>query len=420
MATSGWRLTGKLDLAALRSALADVVARHEPLRTLLMNCADGWRQEVRPPRTPALVVRQLPEVEGKSREILAEEFLNHVEAGRFDPSELPALWAFLGRFDEHDSVLVLVVFLPLIDGWSLGVVARDFAECYAARVNGETPSLAEPRQYREYVEWQRESADSALSNTASEYWLRKLRGANPIAVTPDRGASQDEFGGTISYRYSVGRQLGSDSTALAARMRSSLFMLLLAVYLTHLRKLTGNANGVVWALTAGPARRHRWLQETVGYFVNMVPIRNDLSGCATFREALEQVKATCLEAYAHEAPFARLAQVAREPISALERGGMVVPGFQVYQDPYAPREQEFGGMTIAPIRRPLEWQLSASDIPDDALLWTMELEASGELIGEVRCSAGRFKQETISGMVADFRSLLQRAVADPDFSLNGI
>src|SRR5262249_6047590 len=135
-ATCGWRLLGEIDLDALRQALADVVARHETLRTTLVRGTGEPWQEVSPPSAPPLVVRDLSGTDAGARDQHAERFLIEIEEGTLDVRQLPLLRAYLGRFDDNDAIFAVLAHHAAIDGWSMRLIMRDLVACYAARTTG--------------------------------------------------------------------------------------------------------------------------------------------------------------------------------------------------------------------------------------------------------------------------------------------
>src|SRR5262249_55791848 len=129
---TGWRVTGPVSVDRLTAALDAVVSRHEMLRTKVVRGDAGQYQEVQPPSPAELDVVELSADAGRSRDELAEEFINGVEDTTLRFSKLPHIRAVLGRFDATDAVLVLVVHHAASDGYSMTILARDVAACYAA------------------------------------------------------------------------------------------------------------------------------------------------------------------------------------------------------------------------------------------------------------------------------------------------
>ena len=153
----GWRIRGRVDVEVLRRALADMVERHEALRTVV-SLEDGTQTVVPAGSPPELRVVDLDEPPGAGRDQRAEQLMVETEARPFQVNDVPLLRAVLGRFDDQDSVLVLNSHHSAADVWSLQVILQDLAECYAARVAGKEPELPEATQYRDYITAQQEEA----------------------------------------------------------------------------------------------------------------------------------------------------------------------------------------------------------------------------------------------------------------------
>jgi condensation enzyme len=419
ISSGGWRLTGDLDLAAFTAALDDVVVRHEALRTVLLHDEDGWRQQVQPPGSPTLVVRDLPD-DGRPRHDRAEDFLNEIEGQTFDMNQVPAFWIHVGRLADDDWIVVLVAHLPVVDVWSLGLVMRDIVELYAARREGRQPDLREAHQFREYVSRQQAGSDEVSAAASFRYWRERLRDARPVTLPTDRPPAAGAPAGTRCDRFALGPDLGTATLEFARSLRCSPFMVLFAAYRVHLLARTGITDGVIWTLTSGPGRRRRWMADTVGYFVNLFPLRTDLTGCRTFREVVERVRESCMSAFAHEVPFVRLATEVADEVAALEEGDRIAerarPGFQMSPNPFVLREQGTGGIGCTAAQRRVS-QPVGPDIPDDAILWTAELSPSNELLFAVNSSVDRFAQSSMDAMLADFTHVLRAGIADPDLPL---
>src|SRR5579859_39423 len=169
------RVTGEVDLTMLQGALDDVVARHELLRTLVIRDTAAPYQLVSPPCQVPLEVRDRPAAAGRSRDMIAQELIVEAEEGTISAREVPLLRALLCRFDSRDSVLFLTVHHSVSDAWSMQVMLRDLGAFYAARRNGVPAKLPPVRQYREFAQWQRDSASSSAEDGAPSYWLEKLR-----------------------------------------------------------------------------------------------------------------------------------------------------------------------------------------------------------------------------------------------------
>ncbi|HEX6871531.1 MAG TPA: condensation domain-containing protein, partial [Micromonosporaceae bacterium] len=218
----GWRLRGPLDLPALRAAFADLVVRHEALRTTIVRSTTEAYQVVHLPREPEFQVWDLASSGPGHRDGRAEEFLNELGATTVDAGEVPQLRAVLGRFDQRDAVLVLAAHHTAVDGWSIQVLMRDLASLYSARRRGFQADLPPARQYQEYVAWQRANAADPAVVAAKEYWRGRLDGARVLPVRTDRPRRPDDPGSVTSwYRFLIPDELRTATTELASQLRSS-------------------------------------------------------------------------------------------------------------------------------------------------------------------------------------------------------
>lgn len=408
----GWRLRGELDVPALRAALDDVVARHEALRTVLVRDPSAAYQTILSPSSPSFEVRDL-HAEPDSRDLRTEEFVNEIESGELHIREVPALRAVLGRFDDRDAVLVLLAHHTAADAWSMQVVMRDLAAIYATRRGHDGPPLPEARQYQEHALEQ--SAKTPQSTVrAREFWREKLRDGRITALPTDRLRSQEPRFLTGWHRFLAGEDLGSALSDFATSMRSSQFMVLLAAYNLMLHDVTGATDIVVPTFTAGRGAR---MQDTVGSFFNMLPLRTDLAGCATFREVVTRTRATCLASYPQEIPLAQILGEVPELMMPAITDGLATCVFQVIQTPHIMERQRVGDVEYSNLWKRLLPQPLGSDIPDGSL-WSLQIDPSGAIVGAVGYSSNIHDASSIRDFVARFDRALGEGVRNPDAPLH--
>lgn len=413
----GWRLTGRLDVEALQGALDDVVARHEALRSTIVRADDDSHQRILPPLPMSMQVRQLDADGPGSRDRVAEEFLNEIEAGTLTMREVPVMRTVLGRFDDRDAVLVVAAHHTQVDGWSIQVVMRDLAASYAARVEGRSHGLAPTRQYREYVTWQREQAGGEAVTAARAFWRQKLRGARMTGIKMDRprqaGASCD----SAWYRFLVPEEYRAATLRLSGKLRCSPFMLLMAAYTVLLHRVTGERDIVLPTFTLG--RREPWTHDIVGSFSNFLPLRTDITGCADFRDVVVRARQTCLEAYAQEISFLELMEEAPELMDRVTEDDYTSCGFEVVQSPFIMGGESVGGLVFTAMRRRLRSHALGSEIPDGAL-WALELQQSGGMVGKLGYVKAQFDETSMTAIVDEFIRVLKHTVCDPDRPLDRI
>ncbi len=402
-------ITGHVDLAVLQGALDDVVARHELLRTVVVRDADPPYQQVFPPCQVPLEVKDLPPAAGKSPDMVIQELAR--QTATISAREVPLLRARLCRFDDSDSVLFLTVHHSVSDAWSLEVIMRDLGAFYAARVTGIPARLPPVRQYREFTEWQRASATSSAEDGAPAYWRDKLRGAREFTMPNDRPHPESYSRPYSLHIHGIEADVTAKAAALATASRTTLFSVLLSAFYVLAHEITGATDLTIRAFTAG--RDVEQFHNTMGLFINLVPFRTDLSGCASFRDIVAHTKETFIDAIAYELPVNVIEQEFPEFIKS--RDDLRTSQFIV-----SCHESQVGDDLIFPIAdgaREIEVHLldedSQRDIPS-GMVWNLDLPPSGALSGSVLFNLDEFDESTVVGWAADLRRILASAVSDPD------
>jgi condensation enzyme len=404
------RVTGAVDLAVLQGALDDVVARHELLRTLVVRDADPPYQQVCPPCPVPLEVRDLPPVTGTSRDMVVQELILEVEAGTLSAREVPLLRALLCRFDDRDSALFLTVHHSVSDGWSVQVILRDLGAFYAARVSGAAPKLAEMRQYREYVEWQRASAASTADDGALRYWAGKLDGARETVMPNDHGHPESYSRPYSLHVYTIDADTMAAAAVLATATRGTRFMILLSAIYVLASQITGATDLVVPAITAG--RNELAFHNTMGLFLNVLPFRTEISDCTSFRDVVLKTRETFIDAMANELPIGLLEQTFPDYIRSREDR-------RTSQLLISDTPSQYGTMTL-PIAEGAkevgERLLQAPVIHDipSGTVWYLSVEPDGALYGAVHYNLDEFEESTAEGWTAGLKRILASAVRDPD------
>ncbi|MFF5343860.1 amino acid adenylation domain-containing protein [Streptomyces althioticus] len=405
------RLTGSLDTAALRAALADVVARHEALRTVYPERGGVPRQQVLDPVAPAFeTVRTTP---GR-----LEEDLTRAARRGFDlAGELP-LRAVLFELGEQEHVLLLLMHHIAGDGWSWPPLARDLGDAYAARREGRAPAFAPlPVQYADYTLWQREllgdeqDPDSCVARQI-EHWTRTLDGIPEELTLPTdhpRPAVASHRGDTVPF--TVDADLHRRLNALAGSARASLFMVVQAAFAALLTRHGAGTDIPVGSPVAG--RTDEALDDLVGFFVNTLVLRTDTSGDPTFRELLDRVREADLAAYAHQdVPFEKLVERLR-PERSLSRH----PLFQVmlaFQNSGEAR-LDLPGLTAQAL--PVGVGIAKFDLH----LSMVELRSGDGGPGGIRAalefSTDLFERSTAQALAERLLRLLRAVAGDPDTSI---
>nr|WP_305799926.1 non-ribosomal peptide synthetase [Mycobacterium sp. 1164966.3] len=301
------RLSGRLDVEALGAALADVVARHESLRTLFV-APDGIPQQVVLPVERADVGWQVVDASGWSASQLSDAVAAAARHAFDLATEIP-LRATLFRLGDEEHVLVAVVHHIAADGWSITPLAADLGVAYASRCAGHAPGWAPLAvQYVDYTLWQRDSfgeLDDSDSPIAAQlaYWEQALGGMpERLQLPTDRPYPlvADQRGASVVVQWPAGLQ--QRVREVAREHNATSFMVIQAALAVLLSKLSASADVAVGFPIAG--RADPALDELVGFFVNTLVLRVDLAGNPTMAELLAQVRARSLAAYEHQdVPF---------------------------------------------------------------------------------------------------------------------
>ncbi len=411
---NGWRLRGRLDVGTLEVALEELVERHESLRTTIVRDENGPYLDVGAPCSPELTVVDMGDVEPANRDRKTHELINEVERGTFDVTTLPLIRAVLYRFDDDDSVLVLMVHHTGGDGWSMRVIIRDLAEIYAARKQGVAAELPPVTQYRTFALRQRAAAQDEPAMESARFWHEKLDGARIFTMPVDHPRSAQLAPVTAVHRFAIGPELTSSVLRVARSQRSSPFMVMLGAFDVMLHRRTGNTDLVV--PTFSPGRGLGQVDDTVGSFFNFLPIRADLTGCTTVGDVLSRVRRSCVEAYTHDIPAMKIFEQAPElmaPALAEDRAPWV---FQAFPMPFMLDDSQVGDLRYTEARRRLVSQSVGSDVPDGAL-WTLNIDPAGDVIASVQFRVNVFAEDTIVASVAEYQQVLSEVVRDLDAPL---
>ncbi|MFP4099132.1 amino acid adenylation domain-containing protein [Coleofasciculus sp.] len=404
------RITGSLNIPALEQSLNEIVRRHEVLRTTFTTVNNQPFQCIAPSLTltlPLVDLRQLPPDE---REVEVRRRANEEAQYPFNLAGDPLLRATILKLDTEDYVVLFTMHHIISDGWSMGVLIQEVAALYEAFCVGKPSPLPElPIQYADFAVWQREWLQGQVMETELAYWQQQLGNPPSLLQLPTdypRPAIQTGQGATQSFCLSP--NLTEALKALSRQENVTLFMTLLAAFMTLLHRYTGQDDILVGSPIAN--RNRAEVEGIIGFFVNTLVLRNHLCGNLSFRELLSQVREVCLGAYAHQnLPFEKLVEALN-----LERNLSHNPLFQVmFALQNAPQEDlAISGLTVSPLR------VETGTAQFDLSLTIVETEQG--LIGSLNYSTDLFESATITRMVGHFQTLLESIVANPNQGLGKI
>ncbi|MEU4411537.1 amino acid adenylation domain-containing protein, partial [Streptosporangium sp. NPDC023963] len=405
------RLTGDLDPGVLRTALTDVITRHEVLRTVFGHVDGVPEQRVLAPEVIDAPFLTREVADGELARAVAEQALRP-----FDLTEELPLRARLLAVGPREHVLVLVVHHIAGDGWSLAPLARDISVAYTARAAGLAPEWEPlPVQYADYALWQREflgedgDAAGALHRQL-DYWREALAGLpEELSLPADRPRPPvaTHRGGTVQVH--IEADLHRRLTDLARAEGVTMFMVLQAALATLLSRLGAGSDIPIGTSVAG--RTDESLNDLVGFFVNTLVMRTDLSGDPTFRELLHRVRERTLDAFAHQdVPFERLVEDLA-PTRSMARH----PLFQtmlVLQNT-APASLDLPGVetrVLNPGDQPSKFDLD----------FQLRETPGGGVTGAVIYAADLFDHGTVEALAERFVRVLDAMAADPARPVAGI
>jgi amino acid adenylation domain-containing protein/FkbM family methyltransferase len=405
------RLTGQLNVRALKQTLSEIVRRHEVLRTTFPVINGKPAQVIAPSTELLFIVKDLSEVEPAQRELEARRIAVQEAEKPFDLAKGPLFWGTLLRLAEDEHIVILAIHHIVSDGWSKGVLVREVGILYEAFSSGRTSPLAElPLQYSDYALWQRDWLSGEVLDRQLEYWQEYLAGAIAVLELPAdrvRPAAQS-FAGAHE-RFRLPAELLQALKTLSRHEGVTLFMTLLGAFQILLYRYTGQPDIIVGTPIAN--RNRREIEPLIGFFTNTLLMRSRVSGNLTLRELLKQVRSTVLNVYAHQdLPFERLVERFQSDRS-LSHHPLFQVLFVLQNVPNPPLNLE--GLTLRSVELDTETAkfdltLSMTETPDGCLAGSLEYKTT--LFDRVR----------IKRMVQHLEVLLTGIVADPEQQLSGL
>ncbi|HEV7509125.1 MAG TPA: amino acid adenylation domain-containing protein [Thermoanaerobaculia bacterium] len=303
---SGYLLRGALAPAALAAALAEIVCRHEVLRTRIVAVAHGEAgQEVGPPPTTPLPLADLSGLPSARRAPELAALAGREARHGFDLRRGPMLRSTLVRLEEGEHAFLFTLHHIASDGWSEGVLRRELSALYAAALAGEPSPLAPlPLQYADFAAWQRAWPEEALAAQLA-HWKERLAGTPALTLPADRPRPPVASFRGDSLRLDLPPELAGALRRLARRGQATLFMTVLAAWHALLQRLSGQTDFAIGTPVANRIRPE--LEPLIGIFLNMLALRTDGGGDPSFAQLLARVRHTALAAYDHaDIPFERI------------------------------------------------------------------------------------------------------------------
>ncbi|HLK58120.1 MAG TPA: amino acid adenylation domain-containing protein, partial [Chthonomonadaceae bacterium] len=396
------RLTGTLNVSALQQSLAEIVRRHEALRTTF-RAAEDEPVQVIGTGFDGLQVEAVRGGSASDREREAQRRLNAEVWRAFDLEGGPLFRALLLKLGAEEHILVLSMHHIVSDGWSLGVLTKELMALYAAFSSGQSSPLPELEvQYADYAMWQREWLSGKVLEDQVAYWRQHLQGVPALLELPmdrPRPPMQTFQGARLNYPLSA--ELTQAVKQLGQRAGATVFMTLLAAFQALLSRYSGQEEIVVGTPIAN--RKRRELEGLIGFFANTLALRGDLSGDPSFSELLGRVREAALGAYAHQdLPFEKLVEELQLPRS-LSHSPIFQVMFILQNAPHS--RMQAPGMQADIVE--------AEVVSSKFDLTLVAMEDQGQLQMWLEYNTDLFSEERMLRLLGHYDTLLQGIVADP-------
>src|ERR1700728_3798001 len=399
----GLRLKGDLDRAALRRALNRVVVGHEALRTTFVFVDEEPGQPIAAAEASGFLLVEHDLREHSDAEEELERLMELENGASFDLETGPLIRGRLIRLCEDEHVLLITMHHIVSDGWSMGVLGNELSVLYSAFRRGEEDPLPELEiQYADYAVWQREWIEGEILQEQAAYWKTALAGASALLELPTDHArpSQQSFAGAFAGLV-LDKELTAGLKELSHRHGTTLYMTLLAAWAALLASLSGQQDVVIGTPTANRGRAE--VENLIGFFVNTLAVRLDLSGSPTVSELFQRAKTQALAAQQHQdIPFEQVVEIL-QPVRSLAHS----PLFQVM---FAWQNNEEGTLELPGLEL-----LALRSSPQRVAKFDLTLslaEAGNTIVGGIEYATALFEPATIERYLGYLRNLLEAMVAD--------
>jgi amino acid adenylation domain-containing protein len=406
---AAFRLTGRLDIAALGQSLNAIVQRHEVLRTTFRAIEGQPVQVIASPLTLPLPVVEIYGEAAPIRQATLLRLATEEARQPFDLARGPLIRTTLLRLGEEEHVLLLTMHHIVSDGWSMGVFFQELAALYTTCLANSPASLsALPIQYADFAQWQRQCFQEGLLETQLAYWRQQLAGLLPLDLPTDHPRPRlQTYRGT---KQSLGLPPHTTEAlkALSRQEGVTLFMTLLAAFQTLLYRYTGQEDVVVGCPIAN--RNRTEVEGLIGAFINTLALRTDLGGNPSFQDVLARVRDVALGAYAHQdIPIEKLIEEL-QPERDTSRPPLVQVLFNLLN--FTDDRLALPHLTLTRL------EVDEATAKFDLTLYVAETDAG--LSVTANYNSDLFEATTIRQLLGHFQTLLEGIVANPARHISSI
>jgi amino acid adenylation domain-containing protein/non-ribosomal peptide synthase protein (TIGR01720 family) len=397
------RLLGELNLSALERSLAEILRRHEVLRTVFVAEQGQPRQVILPEASLNLTVVDLRQETAATQESKVREALLKEAQTPFNLRTGPLTRLTVLQLLEQEHVLLFTMHHIISDGWSMGVLVNEISSLYEAYCRDAASPLAELEiQYADYAVWQRRWLQGGVLDQQLQYWREQLQGVASVLELPgDRPrAAVQSFRGAIE-QVRLSPHLSQALKRLSASEDVTLYMTLLTAFQILLARYAGTEDIVVGSPIAGRSRKE--VERLIGFFVNTLVLRTHVDRNLTVQELMRRVRETALGAYSHQdIPFEQLID-ALKPIREAGTTPLVQVMFTLQNMP-----QE---VVTSQSLKLLPLEVNSGTAKFDLTLSVTETNEG--LIGGLQYSTDLFDETTIKRLLGHYEQILEEMVANP-------
>jgi acyl carrier protein len=401
------RVSGPLDVEAMRESFNRIIERHETLRSIFLTNSGEPFVMVVPHLRLKILLADLTELSEAQRESEVLRLAGEAVRQPFDLSAGPLLRVRLAKLDNEEHVMILAIHHIVSDGWSMSILVREAVALYDSITNRRPPRLPElPIQYIDYAAWQRQRLTGEFFEEKLSYWREQLAGApESLELSTDFPRRTHGLSRRGTEPLALDRGLSQQMALLGSQEGVTQFMFLLAAYQVLLSYYSGQDDIIVGSPIASRDRPE--LENLIGLFINTLVLRTKMDAGTKFNELLSRVRETTLGAYLRQdIPFDRIVSEL-QPDRASSRSPLFQVWFVLQNTPMPNIENS--GLTFSPVR--IDHAIAQFDLSFNLG------ETLAGIRGSIEYNADLFAAGTIQQMTRSFETLLQEIVARPDITV---